>query len=155
MLAGIATYLYGLVFLLIIAVSSSLYAVEISISCSDNMMFGQMIPTGISGTVSISTLGIRTSVGVVVIPASPCSKAIFQVNGDSNASYFINLSSSVELSGAGDKMTLDSFVSAPSGTGILNEVGSQTINLGATLHVGPNQPPGSYTGIFDVIVSYN
>ena len=52
-------------------------------------------------------------------------------------------------------MLVDGFVSSPSGSGILDSTGHQTLTVGATLHVNPNQADGDYTGTFPVTVTYN
>ncbi len=51
-------------------------------------------------------------------------------------------------------MTVDNFLSTPSGTGTLTG-GAETLNVGATLQVAISQPTGSYTGIYSVTVNYN
>jgi len=51
-------------------------------------------------------------------------------------------------------MTVGSFVSNPSGTGILTS-GAQTLLVGATLTAASAQTPGSYNGSFNVTVDYN
>ena len=51
-------------------------------------------------------------------------------------------------------MTVASFVSNPSGTGLLT-AGAQTLLVGGTLTVGSAQAPGNYTGSFTVAVDYN
>jgi Domain of unknown function (DUF4402) len=51
-------------------------------------------------------------------------------------------------------MTVNSFVSSPPGTGTLSGGGTQSIRIGATLIVGPNQTPGAYSGAFSVTVNY-
>ncbi len=53
-------------------------------------------------------------------------------------------------------MTVDTFTSTPSGTGSLAG-GSQTLSVGATLHVAAAQAAGTYTSAtpFTVTVNYN
>jgi hypothetical protein len=52
-------------------------------------------------------------------------------------------------------MSVTNFVANPSGTGQLSGVGKQYVTVGATLNVGSNQLPGSYSGTFDLYVDYN
>ena len=52
-------------------------------------------------------------------------------------------------------MTVIPFSSLPSGTGLLNAGGAQTIYVGGTLNVAKSQRPGVYTGTFNVTVTYN
>jgi hypothetical protein len=51
-------------------------------------------------------------------------------------------------------MALNGFVSSPSPGGILSGGGNQLLSIGATLSVGSNQTPGSYSGSFNVTVTY-
>ena len=52
-------------------------------------------------------------------------------------------------------MTVDNFVSNPSGTGLLSASGSQTVNVGATLNVAANQVAGTYENTTDLKVTVN
>jgi hypothetical protein len=45
--------------------------------------------------------------------------------------------------------------SSPSGTGNLGLLGTQTVTLGATLHVGPGQAAAAYSGTYPVTLAYN
>jgi hypothetical protein len=59
----------------------------------------------------------------------------------------------VVLSSGANQMTLKSFTSSPSGTGLMvND--SLTILVGATLTVAPNQPKGNYSGSIPVTIQY-
>jgi hypothetical protein len=58
-------------------------------------------------------------------------------------------------------MTVDTFTGAGSGNDAawrgwqrLRSTGISRFNVGANLHVKPNQPPGHYTGTFVVSVDY-
>lgn len=52
-------------------------------------------------------------------------------------------------------MTVTGFVSDPPTSGILSAGGTQTLLVGATVHVGVSQVAGAYTGLFNVDVVYN
>ena len=51
-------------------------------------------------------------------------------------------------------MTVNAFVSNPSGTGALT-AGSQTLQVGGTLIVGAAQAAGTYTNTTDMTVTVN
>ncbi len=63
-------------------------------------------------------------------------------------------SGSITLNGSsGGTMTVDTFISSPSGTGISASASTPTpFTVGATLHVGGNQTGGDYSGTFSVTV---
>lgn len=131
----------------------------IAISNTTGLNFGQIAPSGVAGTVSISTAGVRTSSGGVTlgnqVSVSACS---FDVTGAPNNTYSITLPADGTItltSGGSPAMAVDSFVSSPDTTGTLNGAGAQTLLVGATLSVGVNQPNGNYTGMFNVTVAYN
>ena len=149
-----ATYLTYAVSVLAILGCARLCAAEIAISRTSDMSFGEIVSNTFGGTVSISTGGARTTAGIAVIASSSCSPAAFLVTGDSSTSYAIILPLSVSLTGVGLDMTLDAFVSDPSESGVLDGAGSQTVYVGATLHVRPNQQAGAYNGLVDVSVAY-
>jgi len=148
-----ATYFGYVACLLTLAICARVSAAEIAISRTSDMSFGQVVTNIFGGTVSISTTGVRTPSGVAVVASSSSSPAVFRVTGDPSTSYAI-IRASIALSGTGQDMTLDTFVSNPPDSGLLDGSGEQTIYVGATLHVGPNQQPGEYSGIVDVSVAY-
>jgi hypothetical protein len=51
-------------------------------------------------------------------------------------------------------MAVDNWESDPATLGTLDADGSETINVGATLYVGANQPTGTYSGSFAVTFNY-
>jgi len=83
--------------------------------------------------------------------------AIFEITGEGTYTYDIALPISCTIYNSNSTtMTVDNFVSNPSGTGQLSS-GFQTLNVGATLHIGPTQESGVYnsTTPFEVVVNYN
>lgn len=130
----------------------------ISISKSADLNFGSVIAGGSTGTVVLSTAGVRSATdGATLGSGSLATAAAFAVSGQASATYTITLPSSpiTVTNGASDTMTVDAFGSNPSGAGTLNGSGNQTVNVGARLNVGITQATGVYTGSFDVSVAYN
>ena len=82
------------------------------------------------------------------------SGASFDVTGDGNANYSITLPSSTTLSSGGNTMIVDTF-NHDAGASPTLVGGSDTFNVGATLHVGATQASGTYSGTFSVTVNYN
>ena len=78
---------------------------------------------------------------------------MFNVTGAENQSMTIQVSDSVELTGTGDSMTVDNFVTEPASNLTLNGTSGQ-IKVGADLTVNQGQDEGDYTGTYQVTVSY-
>ncbi len=125
----------------------------ISISSGGDMDFGTMVTTGTAGTVTVTPAGARSSVDVDLLGGIPAA-ASFDATGASDATYSIILPSSATLSSGGNTMTVDTFTDDAGASPTLVG-GSDTFNVGATLHVDANQAAGLYSGTFTVTVNYN
>jgi hypothetical protein len=130
----------------------------ISIANTAALRFGKFSAlTG--GSVIISAGGVRSATGAVVLSATDAGGAAsFTVTGDPNATYAITLPNAATLTHSVDNtktMSVGTFTSNPSGTGLLNGGGTEPLAVGATLTVGNAQTTGSYSGTFDVSVEYN
>lgn len=122
-----------------------------------DMDFGDVYASDTAaGTVVLTTADTATPTGVLLGTTTPTSAA-FTVAGANNKTYAITLPGSVTLSNGAQTMTVDAFTSNPNGTGTLSNAGSQTLKVGATLHVGQSQAEGTYTSTapFTVTVGYN
>jgi hypothetical protein len=128
-------------------------AAPISISSSGDMDFGTMVTTGTAGTVTVTPAGARSSVDVDLLGGSPAA-ASFDVTGEGNANYSTTLPSSTTLTSGGNTMTVDTFTDDAGANPRLTG-GSDTFNVGATLHVGATQASGTYSGTFSVTANYN
>jgi len=132
-------------------------AADIAVTNIGPLGFGSFA-AGSGGSVTVSTSGMCSAGGSVIVILSNCSAAEFTVTGDPNFTYLIELPANdfVTLSGPGSDMTITNFVSNPAGaSGLLGAGGAQNLSVGGTLNVGSNQSPGSYSGSFSVIVNYN
>jgi hypothetical protein len=120
------------------------------------LQFGQIAPSASAGTVSVDVTGTRSGTGGVTLAGgiSPTA-ASFLVAGAPNNTYSFTLPSSTTISFSSNSMTVDTFVSNPPVTGTLSALGTDTLVVGATLHVGASQAIGAYTGTFNVTVAYN
>ena len=106
-----------------------------------------------SGTVVVGTTGGRIC-GKHLTCSGPVSASSFEVVGEANLSFAITLPTSVTLSSGTNNMTVDGFTSSPVTPGILAGDGKASIFVGATLHVGPNQPFDVYSGSFIINIDY-
>lgn len=132
---------------------------QLAVSTVGDLGFGNFV-AGSGGAIVISTNGTRNATGdVLLLTSATVSAGAFNVSdfdpANASATYSILLpaNDTVTLSSGSNTMTLRDFVSNPSGSGILSG-GSQTLNVGATLVVGANQPPGNYSGTYTITIDY-
>jgi hypothetical protein len=132
----------------------------IQISTIRDMDFGILAAGEIPGTVILAptAASTRTTTGGVTLPSGSTTvqSAKFIVTGTSNCTYTIVLpSETIILSNGVNNLSLDSFTSTPSGSGLIT-AGSQPLFVGATLNVNAHQQPGLYksTKDLEIIVNY-
>jgi hypothetical protein len=127
----------------------------IGVTHTSNLGFGQIVATPVSGSVTGTPAGFRSSSGGVLLGnGSGASVASVTVTGAPDRSYSITLPSSAALVAGSRSMTADTFTSSPNGSGRLGAGGTQQVTVGATLHVAASQPAASYSGVYAVTVSY-
>jgi hypothetical protein len=138
---------------------TAVYVVPITIAKTTDLNFGIIQIGSTTGTVILTPAGVRSKTGSVTLlsPSGTVQFASFTVSGIPSTTYTISLPSSYTISSGTHNMTVNTFTSSPSGSGILSSSGSQTINVGATLNVGASQTPGTYTNAsgFNVTVNNN
>lgn len=132
----------------------------IAITKLTDLNFGSLIPGTSAGQVIVDPSGARSAVGVTLVN-SAYGAATFAVTGEPLTPYTIILPTGAQINhttAASQNMQVSFFNSNPSATGggTLSSVGSQQLNVGATLNVGPasTQLAGLYTGTFNVTVAY-
>ena len=132
----------------------------IAIVNSGDMNFGNVAVSAVGGTVVLAPASTRTKTGGVTLPATPgtVSAAHFNITGAANFTYAITLPViSTTVTSGPNNMTVDTFTSTPSLTGLLDGSGNQTVNVGATWNISALQPAGTYVSAtpFDITVNYN
>jgi hypothetical protein len=143
---------------LVAVVTTSSAEAAIGLVKTADLAFGDLTAGATAGTVRIAPNGNRSRTGGVTLLASTFGAASFTVSTPSGSrNYTIILPASTTLtSGGGFTMTVNTFLSNPSGSGTTSAAThTQTLNVGATLQVGANQRPGTYTGMFTVTVNQN
>jgi hypothetical protein len=127
-----------------------------------DMNFGNAaVQIGAGGSVILAPSGARTATAGVTLPsiAGTVTSAQFTVSGAANYTYAITLPNTVVIYDAlnAHNMTVNSFSSNPSVIGTLSALGSQRLDIGATLWVGSGQTAGLYSSSspFNVTVNYN
>jgi hypothetical protein len=142
------------------AIVSGSPATAQTITSTQNLSFGTFA-AGTGGTVTVSPQSARTATGDVTLMTggqfSQGGSATFDLTGSPNGAYQITLppDGQVTLTGSqGGSMAVSTFTSSPSGQGQLNLLGAHTLSVGATLGVGSNQAPGTYSGSFNVTIVF-
>lgn len=120
-----------------------------------DLHFGSIIASPAGGTVTVTPDGIRTTAGVFGAGGVGYSAGVFDVSveGAGSTHYQIVLPASITLSSGGSSMIVDTFQSDPANQGQAKPPARvETLRVGATLRVGPNQPGGNYSGSYFVTV---
>jgi hypothetical protein len=130
----------------------------IAIAKNVDMNFGNVAVNASAGTVLMTPAGVRSVTGGCTLPTpvGTVTAASFTVTGLAAATYTITLPAAATTITAVTNMTVDTWTSTPTPTGTLTG-GTQTLTVGATLHVAGSQLAGVYTSAtpFDVTVNYN
>ncbi len=110
------------------------------------------------GAVTLTPDNFRISEGNVdLAEGGKVSAAAFQITGQSGLTYAISIpSNDYVLTNGSESMIINNFTTDARGDNAMAD-GSQTIHIGATLNVNPNQTPGNYVSPagFNVTVNYN
>lgn len=114
-----------------------------------NLAFGSFMTTDI-GLINITPGGNQSYSGALTLIGGTVSPGVFDISGCANYAYSIVLPTSATLSSTTSSMTVNTFQTSPTGSGVLDASGAATLKLGATLHVGNPQPKGTYSGTFIV-----
>lgn len=110
------------------------------------------------GAVTITPDNSRISLGDVnLAEGGNVSAATFKITGQKGFTYAISIpKEDYVLTSGSESMIINNFTTDAIGNNTIAE-GSQTIHIGATLNVHPNQTPGNYVSPsgFNVTVNYN
>ena len=124
----------------------------LSISNTQGLNFGSILPGTTAGTVSVSALSARNCSSLIC--SGNAFAAAFTVISDSSAETVVTVDNSVDIaSDSGGSMTVTLLPSAT--TLSLTSGTTSTLTVGGSLAVGASQKTGSYTGTFSVSVDYN
>ena len=126
----------------------------LQIANSTALYFGTIAPSlTASDSVVVSPAGAKTCWSELTCLTDDHTAALFNVSGEADFSYTIELPNSVSISnGAGGTMTVDEF-SGSKASGTLS-AGTDSFTVGGKLSVAANQATGEYTGTFTVSVNY-
>ena len=140
------------------ATGRALILIPLTLTKIDDLSFGTVVPSAVSGAVSINAAtGARTIIGGVTgVPSDVGQRAFFGTAGSPNQQVIVTVSQPLALTSiAGDTipilaLTLDG---AP-----IRTIDPTTRNfffgIGGVILVGANQPEGIYQATFDVTATY-
>lgn len=128
-------------------------ATPLVISQVADLSFGDTFVPATGGTVVVSTAGVATQTGDVVLPTGTVTAAEFDVVGETSSAYTVTLPTTATMTnGVTGTITVDGF--NHNATEVLNVSGAETFQVGATATLAAAQESGAYTGSFDVTVAY-
>lgn len=147
------------------ALATPTNAYHYSIVTNDSLVFGSFV-AGTGGTVTINASnGARSATGGVTLMNSTYRQARFTVSCVPDlildclliTGYSIVPVADTVLTNGANSMPVTNFsvysVNSGNSSGQLSG-GTDSLNVGAKLTAGNNQPPGSYSGSFSVTVTY-
>jgi Domain of unknown function (DUF4402) len=131
----------------------------------ENLEFGRVIRGATAGTVTVAPNGVRTSTGGVTLIGADFQPAKFAGMGTNNQQVDISLgANTIFVTGPGAPMRVRNFVigstpttpltTTPLRFRINSATGVFVFPVGATLEVGANQTPGSYSGTWTITLNY-
>jgi Domain of unknown function (DUF4402) len=137
----------------------------LSFFITDQLDFGKIFAGTTAGTVILAPTGVRTKTGGVTLVGNTQQVAVFAGQGSNNQNVDISMgANTINLTGPGAPMQVRTWVIGSTPTAILttaplrfrinSATGIFAFPLGATLAVGANQTPGTYTGTYSVTLQY-
>jgi Domain of unknown function (DUF4402) len=147
---------------ILFALSKQVFAQEppprpVDVTVTQNLGFGAFSHGVSGGTISVSTSGTRSATGTVILLnlGFSFSAAVFRLVANPGTLITILNGSPVSLPGSnGGSLTLTIGASNPSSPFVIATIppAYTTMNIGGTLTVGNSvsNPPGSYSGTFDI-----
>jgi hypothetical protein len=136
----------------------ALILVPLTLTKIDDLSFGSVIPSSVSGVVTINaTTGARTFAGGVTgVPSDVGNRAYFGGAGTPNQQVIVTINPPAQLvSAASDTIDVLGLTQNGSAIRTIDPVTrSFFVGIGGTLLIAANQPEGIYTGTFDVTANY-
>jgi hypothetical protein len=142
--------------------ASGTVVAPLAVSAVNDLVFGSFAP-GVGGSVTVSTSGVRTNVGAILMTGAVPAAARFDIVGEAATTYSITHSGSTTLTSGVNSMALTKFsdltasnaTSGDATAGMLGAGGTQSLFVGGTLTVAAAQAIGTYTGTVVVTVEHN
>lgn len=124
-----------------------------------HLNFGAIETRGGNAVVRVAArTGIRSIVsggsGVNLVSSPVPTAGQFSITGQPNTNVTITLPSSITITGSnGGAMTVNNFTKFPT-SNAFDSLGNLTLKIGANLGIASNQTAGTYTGSYQITVSY-
>ncbi|MCC6480434.1 DUF4402 domain-containing protein [Sphingorhabdus sp.] len=126
----------------------------VQLSAVSDLDFGVVAASAAGGTVSLGASASAVPVGTGVIAISGGSAASFQVTQATNGEAIaLTVGNPAPLTGPGANIAL-SGLTLSNNSITFSSTSLQTIYVGGTISLNPNQVAGTYTGSFDVTAEY-
>lgn len=140
------------------ATGEALILVPLTLTKIDDLDFGTVIRSGVSGTVAINaTTGARSVTGgVTAVPGDAGNRAYFGSGGSPNQLVVVTVTAPAQLtSPAGDALNVMALtLDGPPIRTIDPVTRTFFFGIGGIIEVGANQPEGVYQAQFNVTVNY-
>ena len=134
---------------------SALLRAPLTLACTQGLEFGGLLPGTEAGRFEVPAVGPPRALGV----AGPTRfrgtphPAFFTLRGPARTPIFVLLPTELLLTGPRGTLLLSSFTTSVQSPVQMPEE-DLTFQVGAAVTVGPQQPGGRYTGVFQVTVVY-
>lgn len=136
----------------------ALLLIPLKLTKIDDLSFGSVIPSAVTGTVIISsTTGARTVAGgVTAIPSDVGRRAYFGGAGSPNQLVIVSVTPPAQLTSvAGDSLTVVALTLDGPPVRTIHPVNRTFFfGVGGIILVGANQPEGVYSANYDVTADY-
>lgn len=139
------------------AKAQALILTPLSLNRLDDLHFGTIIPSAVSGTVTVPADGSPATVagGVTLVTSDPTMRARFAGAGSANQFVFINVTNPVTMdNGLGDTVTVLALTMDSPALIQIDATKAFIFHVGGILQVGANQPEGIYSAEFNVTAQY-
>lgn len=139
------------------AQARGLILIPLTLSKLENLYFGTIIPSNLSGVVTVPADGTApfASGGVTMVSSDPAFRARFAGAGSTGQQVIVSATNPVSLAnGLGDSVTVLALTLDGSPIRTIDPTRAFFFNVGGILMVNANQPEGLYEAEFDVTASY-
>lgn len=139
------------------AQARGLILIPLTLSKLEDLYFGTIIPSNLSGVVTVPADGAAAfaSGGVTLVNSDPAFPARFAGAGSAGQQVVITATNPVSLTNSlGDTVTVLALTLDKSPIQTIDATRAFYFNVGGVLHVEANQPEGVYEAEFDVTASY-
>jgi hypothetical protein len=139
------------------AEAEALILIPLTLSKLDDLHFGTIIPSAVSGTVTVPANGAAPSVagGLTLVASDPAVRARFAGAGSPNQNVVISATNPGTLGdGFGNTVTVLALTMDSGPVITIDPSRAFFFHVGGILMVGANQPEGLYSAEFDVTANY-